>query len=374
MSGNTGMMIGMAAIGFAAPFAAAAVPGVAGATGAATSLGQGASFASVAGAHGFGTALAASVSAMSPLTLAMTGAGLGMAMTAQQPQMPSFDQQFAYQQANLDFEQSMARRSDAELEDILLNGDEWQKNDAFSELKMRGADELRLQEIATRKERSEQNQADIDAFQAANRSLTPDEIEERAAQLAAIRLASFDEDVEEERTRLKQISAGRGTLDSNRNDALNLRLASIASKNRGDIENAALNTALQFEKGVSDIRNQGLARLIQGATFDETQNRFNVQMAEAERRYQEQLRQSANASQRNLAFQRFQSQQNLALANFNQQSQNARNQGVLGLGLAGFGVSGMREATPTFTPSSDYLSAIDRGIPFTENYYSNQLI
>jgi hypothetical protein len=165
-------------------------------------------------------------------------------------------------------------------------------------------------------------------------------LEARAAELAAARMAGFEEDLEDERKRLTQISAQRGTLDSNRNRELNMELASLAATNRADIQNAAYNTALGFQKNIEEIRNEGLNRLVKGAEFNETQNRFNVAQAETERRYQESLRQASNADQRNLAFQRFQTEQTVQLARYQSESQNANSNAMMGLGLAGLGVQG----------------------------------
>ena len=48
-----------------------------------------------------------------------------------------------------------------ELEDVLLDGTEREKNLAFQELRVRGADEDRITELATRRERSEAQQQAI---------------------------------------------------------------------------------------------------------------------------------------------------------------------------------------------------------------------
>mgnify|MGYP003152181928 FL=1 len=155
-----------------------------------------------------------------------------------------------------------------------------------------------------------------------------------AAQIQAERQESFNRDMEAERTRLKQISAARGTLDSSRNREMNLRLAEIAAANTADLGRASRAEAVEFQKGIQDIGTQGYNRLLQGAGFAETQNRYNIELSEAERRYQESLRKAKTDDQRNLAFQKFQADMDRQLAVYNQESETSRARASQMLGLA----------------------------------------
>jgi len=273
-------------------------------------------------------------------TAAAAGAGLtSMLMAPDPPTLPDFGPMMQNQQAALTQDQSFGRRSGAELEDMLENGSERDKNSAFSELQRRGEDETRLNEIATRKTRTAQDQDRIDTFIAENAPPTASETELLAQELAANRLGSFESDVEAENTRIKQISAQRGTLDSSRNDAMNLGLAGVAAKNRGDIRNAARDSALQFQTGVAGLQNTGLNRLFQGANVADTNSQFNIGLANSERAFQEQLRGAKTADQRNLAFQNFQASVDNQLAGFQAKSADARSRGLQSAGLLGLGLN-----------------------------------
>ena len=267
--------------------------------------------------------------------LAFAGSyAVGQAMKPAEVAMPDYGPQFEQQQAQLTDEQSYGRRGTAELEQILLTGSEFEKNQAFGELRRRGEDENKLLEMSGRSTRSAEDQAKLDQFVEENKPPTDTEMELMAAQIQAERQDSFNRDMELERTRLKQISAARGTLDSSRNREMNLRLAEIAAANTADLGRASRQEAVEFQKGIQDIGTQGYNRLLQGAGFAETQNRYNIELSEAERRYQESLRKAKTDDQRNLAFQKFQADMDRQLAVYNQESETSRARASQMLGLA----------------------------------------
>jgi len=334
---NTGMMIGMIALGAIAPYAAGVW-----AKGAALTAGSGVAAGSAAGtfvptgAAGLLTQAGIGLANMGWMGGAMMGAGAAtMLDTPEAPQMPDYGQGFSQQQANMDFQNSFGRRSGAELEDMLLNGDEQTKNLAHSELTRRGEDSNRLLELSTRNERTAEDQANLDQYLEDSKVPSTDELDLLMAQLNEERLAAFNDDVEKEQTRLKQISAGRGTLDSNRNDQLNLSLAEAAARNRGDIRSSSQNQILNYQQGLQGIRDQGLNRLLKGAGYADTMSRYNIGATDAERKYQEAIRNANTQDQRNLAFQQFQANNDRNLALYRQQSEDRRNTysqryGVLG--------------------------------------------
>ena len=291
-----------------------------------------------------------------PLMSAVVG-GLGSGamamMTPQQPQMPDYSSQFGQQQQQLTQEQSFGRRGTADLENTLLNGSEQDKNMAFYELQRRGEDETKLREMSGRSTRSESDQADLDEFVEKNAPPDASEIELMAAQLQAERESGFAKDLEAERTRLKQISATRGTLDSNRNREMNLRLAEIAAANRAELGSKARAEAVAFQSGIQDIQKSGFDRMLQGAGYAETQNRYNIELSEAERRYQESLRGAKTEDQRNLAFSKFQADLDRQLAVYNNEAASARSRAMQQSGLAAIPLRAAFQQTSTDPVSSN---------------------
>ena len=263
----------------------------------------------------------------------LTSGAMAM-LTPQQPQMPDYSQQFGQQQQQLTQEQSYGRRGNAELEQILLTGSEFEKNQAFGELQRRGEDENKLLEMSGRSTRSAEDQAALDQFVDENKPPTDTEMELMAAQIQGEREASLERDMEKERTRLKQISATRGTLDSSRNREMNLRLAEINAANKGELGRSSRAEAVEFQKGIQDIGTQGFNRLLQGAGYAETQSRYSLETAEHERRYQEGLRRAKTDDQRSLEHQKFTAALDRQLAVYNQESETARAKASQMLGLA----------------------------------------
>jgi hypothetical protein len=288
-------------------------------------------------------------------TAALVGGGLLSSIMAPTPQVPDFSSNFAEQSQFINQQQSFSRQGDAQLESLLASGTEFEKNQAFDELRRRGADENRLAEISTAQGRSAERQAELDQFTTDNAPPSTEEIELLAQTLAAERQSGFDEDMDLERTRLKQISAQRGTLDSNRNDDLNLRLASIGAQNRSNITNAALKTATGFQSDIQGIANQGYNRLLKGSSLAEEQSRFDLGLTESERRYQEALRGARTSDQRDVAFRNFQSDLDRQIAVFQQRSQDSRSTAQLGLGIAQAGMlqkNGPLKIKPTGTTAT----------------------
>jgi len=267
----------------------------------------------------------------------LTSAAIGMAMPmlgmGQQPQMPDYSSQFGQMQGDLTQQQSYGRRGTSDLESILLTGSEFEKNQAFDELRRRGEDETKLMEMSGRSTRSAQDQAALDQFTAENAPPSASDLELMAAQLQAERESGFARDLEQERTRLKQISAARGTLDSSRNREMNLRLAEIAAANRAEMGSRARAEAVAFQTGIQDLQTTGYNRLLQGAGYAETQNRYNIELSEAERRYQESLRGAKNEQQRDLAFSKFQADLDRQLAVYNNEAAASRNRAMQQAGL-----------------------------------------
>ena len=302
----------------------------------------------------------------SAFEMAAWGAGLGAATTGamqmvmggqQQPQMPDYSQQFQGMQQDLTQQQSYGRRGGAELENILLTGSEFEKNQAFDELRRRGEDETKLLEMSGRSTRSASDQAELDKFASENAPPDASELEIMAAQLQAERESGFARDLEAERTRLKQISASRGTLDSSRNREMNLRLAEIAAANRAEMGSRARAEAVEFQTGIQDLQTTGYNRLLQGAGYAETQNRYNIELSEAERRYQESLRGAKNEDQRSLAFAKFQADLDRQLAVYNNEAAASRNKAMQQAGLAAIPLRSIfnqnEPATTAFSTTAD---------------------
>ena len=336
MGDDTGMMIGMMVLSIAAPYMATAMgPALSG--GQLAAAAGGGLTATTTGLSAVSSTLlnVANTSFMSSLmtggTMALMG-GMAGAM-GQQPQMPDYSSQFQGMQQDLTQQQSYGRRGGAELENILLTGSEFEKNQAFDELRRRGEDETKLLEMSGRSTRSASDQAELDKFASENAPPDASELEIMAATLQAERESGFARDLEAERTRLKQISASRGTLDSSRNREMNLRLAEIAAANRAEMGSRARAEAVEFQSGIQDLQTTGYNRLLQGAGYAETQNRYNIELAEAERRYQESLRGAKNEDQRSLAFAKFQADLDRQLAVYNNEAAASRNKAMQQAGL-----------------------------------------
>ena len=329
--------------------------------------------ASMIGTGAPGSLVGAGTAAMAGAIVGGLGsAAMGMAMPmlgGGQPQMPDYSSQFGQMQSDLTQQQSYGRRGTSELESILLTGSEFEKNQAFDELRRRGEDETKLLEMSGRSTRSAEDQAQLDEFTERNAPPDASELELMAAQLQAERESGFARDLEAERTRLKQISATRGTLDSNRNREMNLRLAEIAAANRAELGAKARAEAVAFQTGIQDLQTTGYNRLLQGAGYAETQNRYNIELAEAERRYQESLRGAKNEDQRNLAFSKFQADLDRQLAVYNNEAAASRNKAMQQAGLAAIP---LRAAFGQPEPAAESLSFLGNNNPSSNIIVDNE--
>ena len=163
MGGDAGKMIVPMALAIAAPYAAGAALGVGSSAGLATGVTTAKTGALVAGkgASLLSQALVpiANTSFMGSL---ITGAGLAYANSMETPEAPDYSGMFAQQQGQLTEQQSFGRRPTGELEQMLEYGTDYEKNQAYNELQRRGEDETRLMEIQTRRDRTDERQAEID--------------------------------------------------------------------------------------------------------------------------------------------------------------------------------------------------------------------
>ena len=107
----------------------------------------------------------------------------------------------------------------------------------------------------------------------------------------------------------------------------------IAAANRAELGSRARAEAVEFQTGIQDLQTTGYNRLLQGAGYAETQNRYNIELAEAERRYQESLRGAKTEDQRSLAFSKFQADLDRQLAVYNNEAAASRNRAMQQAGL-----------------------------------------
>ena len=152
MGDDVGSMIVPMAIGVGAGFMFA--PAGATAMGGGTAAGG---FGKVFAEKGFMAAM--KTASFSNMASMVGGFGASMLMAPKQPQMPDYSQQFGEQQTLLAQEQSYGRRGTSDLENILLTGSEFEKNQAFDELRRRGEDETKLLEMISNSDLEKFDQA-----------------------------------------------------------------------------------------------------------------------------------------------------------------------------------------------------------------------
>jgi hypothetical protein len=280
-------------------------------------------------------------------TAALIAGGLGSAMLSTPPDVPDFQNDFQFQSDLLDRQNSFGRRNDFELRDLLENGSENDKNLAFDELRRRGEDEDVLREIEGRSTRSDQDQSLLDQFNVDNQAPTSEESEALRALYEAAGQAGLDEELDDIFTQIKQKSAGRGTLDSSRNDQLNIAAAAEANKQSLLYKTAAAQTVGVIQSGDEKLRQANFNRMLSTGNFAKQQGDASLQFATAERKYQEALRAAPTAQARALAFQRFQADIDRQLAVYNQGSTTARDRGNLGLGIVGSAIRNPFDAIPS---------------------------
>ena len=344
MGGNTGKMIVPMALAIAAPYAAGAALGVGSGT-----LATGVT--AKAGVLTAGTKASLLSKALVPIANTsfmgslVTGAGLAYANSMSEvPQQPDFSQQFGEQQAMLTQQQSFGRRATGELEQMLEFGTDYEKNQAFDELKRRGEDEQRLVDLQTRRGRSEERQGEIDDYIDRNAPPTEDELNILRATLVREEEDKLDADIEAERTRAKQVMARRGLGSSNALSQLNARLEDVRAKGNLAIRNDVNNRVVNYAQGISSLQGQGLQRLMSASSMEDASSRYDLGMQDAERRLQEGLRQSSTASQNELSLNKFRTEVTGMNNAYEQEMQRQQSNAMLGLGAIGI-------AAPRLWPS-----------------------
>lgn len=294
----------------------------------------------------FGSQVAAGTMSVATAS-ALAGAGIGLvggvamqAMTPDLPDQPDFSQQFGEQQAMLTNQQSFGRKPTGELEQMLEFGSDWEKNQAYDELQRRGEDEQRLTDIQTRRDRTDERQAEIDDYIDRNAPPTEGELDILRATLIQEEEDKLDADIEAERTRAKQVMARKGMGSSNAMSQLNARLEDVRYKGNLAIRNDVNNRVVDYARGVSSLQDQGLQRLMSASSMDEATSRFDIGMQDAERKLQEGLRQSRTAQQNSLALNKFRTEVT-GLNNAYEQEINRQNTTAM-LGLGALGIAAPR--------------------------------
>ena len=276
---------------------------------------------------------------MTPLvTGALIGAVGGAAtsmMTPEAPEAPDYSGMFGMQQSMLTQQQSFGRKATGELEQMLEFGSDYEKNQAYDELRRRGEDESRLQDLQTRRGRTEERQGEIDEYIDRNAPPTEDELDILRASLVSEEEDKLDADIEAERTRAKQVMARRGLGSSNAMSQLNARLEDVRYKGQLAIRNDVNNRVLSYASGVSALQDQGLTRLMQASSMEEATSRYDLGMQDSERKLEEGLRQSKTAQQNALELNKFRTEVTGLNQSYEQQMQDRSNTMALGLGAIG---------------------------------------
>tara|TARA_B110000438_G_scaffold31065_1_gene30594 strand:- start:28249 stop:29346 length:1098 start_codon:yes stop_codon:yes gene_type:complete len=296
--------------------------------------------------------------ALSTMQAAATGALLGglgsvatSAMMGPEPQMPDYGSQFAGAQGLLDTQQSFTRRSTADLENSLEFGSEYEKNQAFDELGRRGEDSARLLEISTRNDRTAENQTDIDRYIMDSAPSNEEEIQNMIASLTASEYRELEDDIDEERTNVKQVMAKKGLGSSNALSQLNARLAEVEQRGKLAIDQNVQDRVLNYENQVGAIRDQGLNRLLKGANYEDTQSRYNLALGDQQRNLNDAFRSSRSTATTNLGLDKFRAEVQGLDNQFKADTQSRNNTAMLGLGaaqlLGGNNIFGNNTKAPT---------------------------
>jgi hypothetical protein len=331
------ILIGVA-VGFAAPYAAGAIG----------SAMSGVAAPTLAGATGFANTMA-TIGATQTFSMAaaMGAGGLAMTSMAEQPQMPDYGMAFSQQQGQLDNAQSFQRKNSADLEYLLENGSTYEKNRAFEELEGRGEDAARLLEVSTRRDRTEENQDDIDRY---IESTTPPNEEQREAlkaQLYASESKEIKDDVNETFSQLTQAMAQQGMGSSNKARQLQAELAeteaNALSQLRKDIDARVIN----YAQGVSRLQDDGLNRILRGAGYEDTATRYNLQVQDHERALSQGLRNQNVAQSNALGLEKFRADIQGMNNKFLAQQQDKNTSAQLGLGALGLGMDYFKPSTTT---------------------------
>ena len=346
------------------PLALGAMTGGIGAASAAGTV-AGTGMTGTLGGMMFGVAEGAKLTVLQgAMTGALMGGATSMAMGAMmgpEPQAPDYSQMFGQQQSMLTEQQSFNRRPTGELEQMLEFGTDYEKNQAHDELSRRGEDEQRLTEIATRRDRTDERQGEIDDYIERNAPPTEDELDILRASLVAEEEGKLDADIEAERTRAKQVMARRGLGSSNALSQLNARLEDVRAKGNLAIRNDVNNRVLNYAQGVGSLQTTGLNRLMQASSMEDATSRYDLDMGDAERRLQEGLRQSSTANQNQLALNKFRAEVTGMNTAYEQQMASQQNTALLGLGALGI-------AAPRIWPTgSEATTGVNNAFADPEN-------
>lgn len=334
--------------------AAATTFGAKMAGGKALGLAAGGGLTPVAGSLTTGQQLVMGIANASPIMMGLGGYSMGNYITAEQPQMPDYSGMFGMQQSALSQQQSFTRKNTADLEGLLEYGSTAEKNQAFDELQRRGEDSARLLEIQTRRERTADNQEDIDRYIESATPPTDEEMQGLIASLKASEYRELEEDIDREMTNVKQVMARKGLGSSSAIAQLEARLAEVEQRGKLAIDRDVQDRVLNYQKGVEGIRNEGLNRILKGAGFEDTASRYNLQIGQQERNLQEGLRTSRTQDQNALGLEKFRAEVQGLNNQFVQETQAQQNQAMLGLGALGMGMQyfGGNQGSGTTAPKT----------------------
>jgi hypothetical protein len=141
--------------------------------------------------------------------------------------------------------------------------------------------------------------------------------------------------------------AKRGTLDSNIDRELNLRLTEISARNRIDIRSAAIGTVNKQQQDIQNIAGTQYNRLLSGATNAQQNRQYDLSLAALERDRNLAFVNASQGDYRNASFAELQN--DIASRNLQYQLayQRSNQDAMMGYGAAGYALSqGFNSATP----------------------------
>ena len=294
----------------------------------------------------------------------LTGAAMGyLGGMQEEPVAPDYSNMFAQQQAGLTQQQSFGRKATGELEQMLEFGSDYEKNQAYDELQRRGEDTQRLDDLSTRRGRTEERQGEIDEYIDRNAPPSEDELNILRASLVSQEEDKLDSDIEAERIRAKQVMARKGLGSSNALSQLNARLEDVRAKGKLAIRNDVDSRVVNYAKGISSLQSEGLNRLMSASSMEEATSRYDLGMQDSERKLQEGLRQSSIASQNTMALEKFRAEVTGQNQAYEKAMESQNNTAMLGLGALGI-------AAPRIWPTAAEQAALtpSKG-GVTQNFY-----
>ena len=266
----------------------------------------------------------------------LTGAAMGyLGGMQEEPVAPDYSNMFAQQQAGLTQQQSFGRKATGELEQMLEFGSDYEKNQAYDELQRRGEDTQRLDDLKTRRGRTEERQGEIDEYIDRNAPPSESELDILRASLVSQEEDKLDSDIEAERIRAKQVMARKGLGSSNALSQLNARLEDVRAKGKLAIRNDVDSRVVNYAKGISSLQSEGLNRLMSASSMEEATSRYDLGMQDSERKLQEGLRQSSIASQNTMALEKFRAEVTGQNTAYEKAMESQNNTAMLGLGAMG---------------------------------------